>query len=212
MDQPVIGLRERGKAERWRRILETARLMFREQGYEATSVRSIAARAEVGNGTVFSYVRDKRELLAQVFDADLEALTSTAMATMPDGAPLLDQLLHLLTPRYIYWAAEPAVSRVAAQDSFGATAAERSKYQGAGLFHQRRLRNAAIIGDLARRHQEAGDLRSDVDAGLLGLLFMDIYIGAMRRWLTLDQPDPSDGVEELRQLLTIAIEGAKSAR
>lgn len=204
---PVAGLRERGKAQRWERIVHAAREIFREKGYAAATIREIAARAEVGTGTIFSYVRDKRDLLAKIFDDELEGLTGDRIASLPADAALLEQLLHLFAARYAYWAADPALSRLAAQDSFGTSPAERAVYSGAGLFHARRSRIVAFLADLIRRKQGAGLIESRHDAMLVGWMLMDIYIGAMRRWLTSDVPVPQDGVDELRRLFTLAIDG-----
>lgn len=211
MEPARLTLRERGKTERWRRIVRAAREIFRERGYAAAQIRAIAARAEVGTGTIFSYVRDKRDLLAKIFDADLEKLTDDAIATLPAGAPLLDQLLHLFGPRYTFWAIDPSLSRLAAQDSFGASAAERIVYSGSGLFHERRARIVAFLADLIREKQRAGLVSAGDDPVLVARMLMDIYIGANRRWLSNDALVPQAGVDELRALLTVALRGVVAA-
>jgi AcrR family transcriptional regulator len=48
-------LRERGKAERRRRIAEAVRGVFRSNGYEAAMIREIAARAGIASGTLLLY-------------------------------------------------------------------------------------------------------------------------------------------------------------
>lgn len=207
MDQPAVGLRERGKAQRWERIVRVAREVFREKGYAAATIRTIAARAEVGTGTIFSYVRDKRDLLSKIFDEELERLTDASIESMPLDAPLHEQLLHLFAPRYAYWAADPAVSRLAAQDSFGATVAERVVYSGAGLFQARRARIVTFLAGVLERKQAGGLVRADADPVLMGWMLMDTYIGAMRRWLIDERPDPDAGIDELKRLLAIAIDG-----
>src|SRR5664280_1854457 len=99
----TAGLRERQKTERRRRIEAAARAVFREKGYDAATTREIAARAEVSIGTLFAYAADKRELLTMVYRDELHELTETTFASVPAAAPVLDQLVHVLEPRYAYW-------------------------------------------------------------------------------------------------------------
>jgi hypothetical protein len=46
-----IGLRERNKSEKLQRIRNAARALFMKGGYDDTTMRDIARRAEVGFGT-----------------------------------------------------------------------------------------------------------------------------------------------------------------
>jgi AcrR family transcriptional regulator len=69
---PRPGRRERHKLEVYRRIRDAAVVLFRRQGYEATTVEQIAERADVAKGTVFNYFPAKEALL-QALSADLHA-------------------------------------------------------------------------------------------------------------------------------------------
>jgi len=60
--QATIGVRERNKAERRRRIKEAALAAFTEKGYDRATTREIAKLAGVAQGTLFLYARDKRDL------------------------------------------------------------------------------------------------------------------------------------------------------
>lgn len=61
---PVLGLRERKKAKTRASIQQEALRLFREQGYEATTMEQIAEAAEVSQSTVFRYFPTKEELVA----------------------------------------------------------------------------------------------------------------------------------------------------
>ncbi len=67
-------LRERNKAEKAQLIKEAARQLFSQNGYEATTMRDVAALADVGFGTISAYATDKAGLLAMLFVEDLEHL------------------------------------------------------------------------------------------------------------------------------------------
>src|SRR5579863_341297 len=60
--QATLGLRERKKAKTRAAIQRHALQLFREQGYEATTVEQIAEAAEVSPSTFFRYFHTKEEV------------------------------------------------------------------------------------------------------------------------------------------------------
>jgi AcrR family transcriptional regulator len=66
--------RTRERAETRERILDAAREMFVEQGYEATTMRAIAERIEYTPTAIYHHFRSKEALLAELCSADFRAL------------------------------------------------------------------------------------------------------------------------------------------
>jgi AcrR family transcriptional regulator len=62
---PVLGLRERKKARTRAAIQGHALRLFREQGYQATTVEQIITAAEVSETTFFRYFPTKEDLVLQ---------------------------------------------------------------------------------------------------------------------------------------------------
>jgi len=58
--------KEREKQELKELIMSTAAKLFRQKGYEATSMRAIAEEIEYSPGTIYLYFKDKDELLYQL--------------------------------------------------------------------------------------------------------------------------------------------------
>jgi AcrR family transcriptional regulator len=72
------------KAATRRRILDTARRLFAEHGYDATATRDIARAAGIASGTLFNYFPTKEAIVACLAR---EALTRAGEeGTRPDGS------------------------------------------------------------------------------------------------------------------------------
>ncbi|MFZ1984280.1 MAG: TetR/AcrR family transcriptional regulator [Desulfatitalea sp.] len=61
--------RQREKEQRFQTILNAAETLFTEKGYQKTSIIEIADLAEVSVGTVYSYFKNKDDLLAQLTES-----------------------------------------------------------------------------------------------------------------------------------------------
>ncbi len=77
-DRP--GLRERKKAKTRAAIREQALRLFREQGYDATTVEQIADAADVSPSTFFRYFPTKEDVVLQ---DDMELRWSAALQAQP---------------------------------------------------------------------------------------------------------------------------------
>ncbi len=67
--QPEPARRESARSEQTRRlIVETALRLFREHGYEATTMRAIAKEAGVSTGNAYYYFGSKEELIQAYYD------------------------------------------------------------------------------------------------------------------------------------------------
>ena len=73
-------LRERKKARTRASLREHALRLFREQGYQATTVEQIAAAAEVSPSTFFRYFPTKEDLVLQ---DDMDTRIAEALARQP---------------------------------------------------------------------------------------------------------------------------------
>lgn len=69
-----MSVRKSQKEATRQRVLDAARDLFETQGYEETTVREIARRAEVAVGSVFTTFASKGDILSQVMADRLEEL------------------------------------------------------------------------------------------------------------------------------------------
>jgi len=80
------------------RIVSVARRQFRAAGFEATSVRDIAAEANIATGTLFNYFASKEEVAAALAEEALDKGRHDFLNKRQDGATLREDLfLHVAT-------------------------------------------------------------------------------------------------------------------
>ena len=71
---PELSRRERRKLEMRALILETAREMFAEQGFQETRVADVAERADIAQKTFFNHFPTKLDLLREIAHVGVEQL------------------------------------------------------------------------------------------------------------------------------------------
>jgi AcrR family transcriptional regulator len=72
-------------AERREQLINIARGLFAQKGFEATSVEEIAARAEVSKPVVYEHFGGKEGLYAVVVDREVRKLLDTVTASLTAG-------------------------------------------------------------------------------------------------------------------------------
>lgn len=204
---PELGRRERGKQDKLRRIKLAAREVFLEKGFEDATTREIAQRADVAIGTVFVYAADKRDLLMMIINNDLDLVNEKGEKALQADAPLLDLLMKFFTLRYNYWAKDARLSRAAVQETSDFLAQTTNKGKETSHFYARRNNILAMLTSLAQQKQNEGKLARIASPELIATLLMTIYLTEVRRWLAQDNPKPASGLNRLRSLIALAIQG-----
>jgi AcrR family transcriptional regulator len=90
-----MSLRERKRVRTRQNLVDAATELFERHGYDQTTVADIAAAAEIGTRTFFSYFASKEELLFPESDARVRAAVAEIEARGPDDGPA-DVLLRAL--------------------------------------------------------------------------------------------------------------------
>ena len=202
MQHTVIGLRERNKLDKLRRIKEAAAELFIRNGYDETTIREVAARAGVGLGTVFVYAATKRDLLFLTVNDDLDAVVDRAAASRHLDRPMLESLLKFFQGFYEYFAREPALSRLALREmSFYASGTEAAR------FHESRERLIALLGEIVQAAMRRNEIATKDSASRVAWVIFAIYQVEVRRWLSSDKLNIKTGLASLRQQFRLLING-----
>jgi AcrR family transcriptional regulator len=109
------GRRTRGEETR-RRLLDAARSLFGERGYEATSIEAVLARASVARGALYHHFASKAELLdAVAVEVFAEIAESGAVAAAAAGEDTLERM-RAGSHAWLQMALDPAIQRIALLD------------------------------------------------------------------------------------------------
>jgi AcrR family transcriptional regulator len=200
-----MGRRERNKREKLDRILASARDLFATKGFGETTTQEIAARADIGTGTLFLYAKTKEDLLIMVFKDEMIETSQTAFHKVSPDAPLVDQLMQVFGSMIAYHNRDLPLARALIREITILTAPERRE-------DVRSLMRIIYggIGDLIVRAREKEKLRSDIDIMLIGESFFGIYYLGLLAWLS-GQVTKQIFVKRLRLKFILAIDGLRLA-
>ena len=172
-----LPVRTQQKLDTRERVRKAAFELFRDQGFEATTTKAIAARAGVAAGTVFVHAADKDDLLFLVMHDELAGAVDAQMATLPAGT-LLDQLLHVFGGIYRMYGRHPEMSRQLVRALPGARGpnAERVNALTFAFLHR--------VAGMVRDHQARGAIDPAVEPLLLAQNVFALYFFALLGWLS----------------------------
>jgi AcrR family transcriptional regulator len=170
--------REARKEDKRARLRDAAWALFTSVGYDATTTKAIAEQAGVASGTLFLYARDKADLLFLVFHERLAAAVDEGLRTLPAGAPLLEQLMHLYAGFFRVYAVAPEVARAFIRELPGADG------PNAQVVNQLTMSLLSHIGGLIQRAQANGEIAVDVPPMLLAQNTFGLYFMAVLTWLS----------------------------
>jgi len=191
-------LRDRKKERTRRALVEAATELFATRGYDATTVADIAAAADVGARTFFSYFSSKEELLFPASDARVRAAVD-AIASRARGESPADVLLR-------------GLSEAAAGDDDLVDRLAALRLQLIRTVPAVRGRALQIQDDAQREiarhlHEAFPDELDEVSAGALVGAFVGAVVGALGVLLADDAAarDPEELKERVRRATDIAL-------
>jgi TetR/AcrR family transcriptional regulator, cholesterol catabolism regulator len=164
-----LGVRETQKLETRRKVLEAARDLFNEIGYEETTIRAVAERAGVSVGSVFTTFASKADVLSQVMDDRVDALYRELdhVARHMRGS-VIDRLCSLFAIHYDFECRRVRLFLAHIAASFSPSLDSSTVPYG------RNARFKAMIIDMLREGQTKGEVRDDADLDLI----LDTLMGA----------------------------------
>lgn len=174
-NEPRLNRRQAAKIRTRQKVLDAARSLFAERGYEPATIRDIAKGAGMSTGAVFANFQDKAELFEAVLTEDMTRLAEVVEAGAPVGQPVRNRLVGALSAGYQSSLDQlPLFQAIVARSWFQPLAAEmRARAATKNLL--------LVVGGLLQDAVAKGELRKDADIRLLVELIWDAYLSNYRR-------------------------------
>jgi AcrR family transcriptional regulator len=188
----VEGRRERKKRELRTRIYETARQLFLEHGFEATTVAQIAEAADVAQGTFFNHFSSKQAVLAELTSEVSGHLQFMVDEQLARPVSALDRITGFADCVAKEVGRARGLARDVLLELMRTSARPGEAYPYLARVHE-------PFSEILREGQEKGDVRGDLDAAFLA----EMVVGALHVGVTNWLVDPGYPLEE-RLLQTAA--------
>jgi TetR/AcrR family transcriptional regulator, cholesterol catabolism regulator len=192
--------RERKKDETRHRIFHAAIDLFRERGFENTTVDDITERADVARGTFFNYFPRKDAVLAFLSETRLLAAEESAPALLADQRPAPDKIVDLYLANAAAYEEHPELSRYVLLELMGRAFAPSEDLS---------LRWQEQIVRLVRQGQERGELPRPQDPARIEALLTGMHFATLYQWACLCPEQPFPLPDELRYRLQVVLKGLR---
>jgi len=186
------------KQETRERILQAAKRLFREQGFDTTTTRDLAREAGIAAGTLFNYFPSKEAIALDLILRGLDrALLAHEKRAAPPGS-LEEDLFGLIAADLRGLRELRPLLPPVLETCLGASRRGDGGNEGAEAL---RVRQLAVAGRLAERHG-AGEAFSAVAQQL----YWTLYTGILAHWSRDDSPRQEDTLAYLDATLEMFVE------
>lgn len=190
----------RPKAERVSQIIEAAREVFTENGYDAATLSDIAAKVGIVEGAIYRHFQSKRDLLERVLADFYKDLIVDVAAHLPGIQGARNQLRYLIWRQLTAFADDPEYCWLVVKE----IRPDRPLYQSAVQQFNRQY-TAFCVGAV-----EYGITTGDIQSGVSPQLVRDMIYGSIehlmwRHLLAGSSIDPESQADELTRMLISGI-------
>ncbi|MBI9090698.1 MAG: TetR/AcrR family transcriptional regulator [Desulfobacterium sp.] len=185
-------------------ILESAKALFADKGFERTTVRAIAASSEVGLGTIFKHFEDKNALLAAALHDDLAATLERAFKEVKHEKTARENFIHIASRLYQYYAVNPSLSKTLVQQAMF------SKGKCQTVLDEQLSDFIGVIDGLLEKGKEKQEIKQSADNRAVAFNFFSHYIITLVSCLNQPTFSPESALAQLEEQLDITYSGIET--
>jgi AcrR family transcriptional regulator len=184
-------------------ILKTALKQFKKNGYEKTTMRSIAIDIGISPGTIFVHFENKHELLVSILHDKIEKMLIEAFEELDRSSPLKEQLLFLSTQAYKFYFKDPNLSRALFKEALF------KQVEGEDIL-EKQIENYVIslfpLFEIAKKQKQ---IANNCDVIGVCRLYFSSYFAVLMKFLKQEKPKTEDAKKELQLSLDQIFLGIK---
>jgi AcrR family transcriptional regulator len=200
MTDTEISRRERKKEGTRRRIFDEAVRLFRERGFEATTIDEIAERADVAKGTFFNHFPRKESVLNYLSETRLVEAEAGVEELLAARKPAREKLIQVYQDAAVAYEADRELTRYVLTELMHLRFAPTEELG---------VRWESLIARVFEQGQASGELRADVPAQQAIDVLTSIYYSLLFMWscCTAGPAGDFDLRTELRARLRLVLDG-----
>lgn len=183
-------------------ILEVAKKLFAEKGFENTTTRDIAKNAHIAIGTVFLHFPDKSSLLAAALYEGIEDALENAYLNLPDELSIKKKLLSLAAALYDHNFQNPSLTRVLLKETIF------MEGEWGEAIQAQSINFIGSVTELLCLAQARGELKADANLPLLATAFFSNYFMILINALREKKTNTNIQIEMLSQFIDLTLASA----
>jgi AcrR family transcriptional regulator len=189
--------RERKKEETRQKIFKVAVKLFRDRGFDETTVDEITEKADVAKGTFFNYFPRKEAVLAYLSQMRLEDTEENVEAILASGKPTREKLTEIFSNAASVYEDDRELSR------FVMAEIARRAFTPSEDAHKRWH---DLVVRFIEQGKATGDISPGVDAQRAAFVLKGVYISTVFVWTHCPEL-AFDLSDEIRARMTLVFDG-----
>ncbi|WP_342305521.1 TetR/AcrR family transcriptional regulator [Methanolobus sp. ZRKC5] len=181
-----MSLREKKKQETRNRIFDVSGKLFKEKGFENTTVGEITKEAGIAKGTFFNYFPTKESLLFYFKKQKEELIFNIVETQMSLDVPAKEKIMNFFVLLAENYEKDKELTRLLFFEHKRLTMASSQRSGKKEHGHQRFI---DILCDFLKEGMQNGEIRNEIDLKIASESLNAIYFHSLMIWLHSDNDD-----------------------
>ncbi|WP_321428670.1 TetR/AcrR family transcriptional regulator [uncultured Methanolobus sp.] len=178
-----MSLREKKKNETLNRIFEISSRLFKEKGFESTTVDEITKEAGIAKGTFFNYFPTKESLLFYFKEQREEFIFSIMKEQMLRDIPSKEKIREFLVLVAEYYEKDRELLRLLAFEHRKMIMSSWKKPPHASVRKKKHEHFINMLVEFMREGMDKGSIKSNIDPKLVSETIYAVYFYSLMTWL-----------------------------